>query len=309
MREYDLPNLTVLRQFVEIDRAQGITRAARNLGVSQSALSKNMRRLERTVGADLFTRHTRGTELTSAGEAFLRHARRVLIEYRNAVELARNSTMAGTRALRVGAGVGFGMTIIPRSIPLFQTRLPGHRLMIQTLGVEEVLRNLELNRIDIAAHALARFTSSKFTREPIYQTRRAIMCARNHPLAQQDAGTIPLEAVAEFPLVALGIDSVQKQELESIVLRSNAKPLTFAVECDSTTAVLNILQDANHLMFGSALIAEFEPAGNIVSLPVEIDLGRYEIGFIFDEGSDLIVELRAFMAAVRKTMALLVDAA
>jgi DNA-binding transcriptional LysR family regulator len=46
--------MTLLRQFVEVADEQGIARAARSLRMTQTALSKNLRRLEETVGATLF---------------------------------------------------------------------------------------------------------------------------------------------------------------------------------------------------------------------------------------------------------------
>jgi DNA-binding transcriptional LysR family regulator len=74
-----------LRYFVAIAEERSFTRAAERLWVAQPGLSTQIRRLERELGIRLFERHTRGVELTDAGELFLERARAALA----AAEVAR----------------------------------------------------------------------------------------------------------------------------------------------------------------------------------------------------------------------------
>ena len=64
-----------LRYFVAIAEERSFTRAAERLWVAQPGLSTQMRRLEAELGVKLFERHTRGADLTRAGELFLERAR------------------------------------------------------------------------------------------------------------------------------------------------------------------------------------------------------------------------------------------
>src|SRR5271167_2601665 len=66
-----------LHYFVAIAEERSFTRAAERLWVAQPGLSTQIRRLETELGIKLFERHTRGVDLTSAGELFLECARRV----------------------------------------------------------------------------------------------------------------------------------------------------------------------------------------------------------------------------------------
>jgi DNA-binding transcriptional LysR family regulator len=81
-----------LRYFAAVAEELHFTRAAERLYVSQPALSKQVRALERQLGVELFRRDRQGVTLTAAGTALLPHARRVLdawTEGAAAVERAR----------------------------------------------------------------------------------------------------------------------------------------------------------------------------------------------------------------------------
>jgi DNA-binding transcriptional LysR family regulator len=67
-----------LRYFVAIAEERSFTRAAQRLWVAQPGLSTQIRRLEAELGVRLFKRHSRGVDLTGAGELFLERARLTL---------------------------------------------------------------------------------------------------------------------------------------------------------------------------------------------------------------------------------------
>jgi LysR family hca operon transcriptional activator len=81
-----------LRYFVAVAEEGSLTVAAeRRLHTAQPSLSRQMRELEYEVGAQLMMRSSRGIKLTSAGRAFLEHARLALAQAEAAVEAARRA--------------------------------------------------------------------------------------------------------------------------------------------------------------------------------------------------------------------------
>ena len=72
--------LPLLRSFVTAAREGSLSRAAVTLGLTQPAVSQQVRRLEQALGAVLVRRTTRGIILTTAGEAALRYAERVIAQ-------------------------------------------------------------------------------------------------------------------------------------------------------------------------------------------------------------------------------------
>ena len=67
-------NLQQLKLFTTIVSAGSLGRAATILNMTQPALSRSIKRLEESVGAPLFERHTKGMHLTALGEALMPHA-------------------------------------------------------------------------------------------------------------------------------------------------------------------------------------------------------------------------------------------
>jgi DNA-binding transcriptional LysR family regulator len=102
-------HLRDLRYLVAVAEERHVTRAAAALHVSQPALSKQLRALERQVGAVLLRRLPHGVELTPAGEVLVRHACALLAR---ADEAARD-VAAASRRLVVGVSTGVGRGLLP----------------------------------------------------------------------------------------------------------------------------------------------------------------------------------------------------
>ena len=120
-----------LQYFLAVAETQHFGQAAERLHMAQSPLSQAIRQLESHVGARLFDRTTRRVELTAAGEALLRDARRIL----DAVESARTRVglvaNGSTGLLRVGSTGLAAFRHLPRLASIAARELPGLELRFQ----------------------------------------------------------------------------------------------------------------------------------------------------------------------------------
>jgi DNA-binding transcriptional LysR family regulator len=91
-----------LRYFVAIAEERSFTRAAERLWVAQPGLSTQIRRLERELGVELFARHTRGVDLTQAGEVFLERSRAALAAAETAAATAHDLEAGTVGSVRLG---------------------------------------------------------------------------------------------------------------------------------------------------------------------------------------------------------------
>lgn len=119
-----MDNLTGMAVFARVAEAKSFSAAARRLGLSKSAVSKHVTRLERALKARLINRTTRRLSLTETGEAFYEHCARMLAEA-EAAELAVSRLHAAPRGvLKVTVPAAFGHLHVAPAIPDLLARYP-----------------------------------------------------------------------------------------------------------------------------------------------------------------------------------------
>ena len=127
--------------FVRAVETGGFSAAARDLGLTPSALSKLVTRLEDRLGARLLHRTTRRLQLTAEGEAFYARARPILAAMAEAEAEVTEAGVSARGLLRLHCGSAFGMHQLAPGIPRFQERHPEVEIDItisdQPLGAME----------------------------------------------------------------------------------------------------------------------------------------------------------------------------
>lgn len=130
-----------LQVFVEVARAEGVTAAATRLHLTPQAVSMQIAELERQVGLRLFDREPRRMSLSTTGEYFLVHARRLMGALRDAEhEMARLGRAQGGRL--VVAMVGTAATFVPQLLARFRDEHPGVELKLRVAANREALVRL-----------------------------------------------------------------------------------------------------------------------------------------------------------------------
>jgi DNA-binding transcriptional LysR family regulator len=140
-----------LRYFAAVAEELHFTRAAERLFISQPALSKQIRMLERSLGCELFTREGRSVSLTSAGEALLPHARETVAAWDRALQAIEESKRAAASTLAVGMSTSPGRGgLLPAIRSRFSEAAPHARLELRQVGWEDPTAGLADESTDIA---------------------------------------------------------------------------------------------------------------------------------------------------------------
>jgi DNA-binding transcriptional LysR family regulator len=139
-----------LRVLLAVEETGSLAGAAAALGYTPSAVSQQVRALEREVGAVLVDRRGRGVALTEPGAALARHARRI-VDALDSAE-AEVHAIAGLRAgtLRLGWFSTAGATLVPRAIARFRERVPGVELVLEEADPDDCARRLLEGGLDLA---------------------------------------------------------------------------------------------------------------------------------------------------------------
>ncbi|PXY22957.1 LysR family transcriptional regulator [Prauserella muralis] len=194
--------LRYLRAFLAVAEELHFGRAARRLRMAQPPLSQQIRQLEKELGVQLFERNTRSVRLTSAGEAFLGPARRVLDD----LDLAARAAKAAGRGEYGRVTVGFAGASSHESLPLLTRAVRAAHP-----GVELVLRGQTYANVALA-HVADGSLDLGFVRLPVTQPNvaarvideEAMVCAlpSDHPLARRaeiTIGDLAQEPFVSFP--------------------------------------------------------------------------------------------------------------
>ena len=137
-----------LRSFVILGEQLHFGRAARLLHLSQPALSKQIRRLESELGAQLLDRGKHGARLTAFGRQFLDDARSTVNTFVELRERARRVASGETGRLRIGFGY-HTFDLVPKLIVQFRSTAPGVHISLRDRSTAEQMEDLASGRIDL----------------------------------------------------------------------------------------------------------------------------------------------------------------
>ena len=138
--------LLALRTFVRTAHSGSLSRAARELGLSQPSVSRILSGLEREIGAALLVRTTRAVTLTDAGADYLSRIEPLLSALAEAEHAARGTgELRGT--LRIALSASFGVREVVPRLPMFLERHPALRI---DLDVSDARQDLIADGVDVA---------------------------------------------------------------------------------------------------------------------------------------------------------------
>ena len=256
---------TGLRYFTAVARHRSIREAAEELHIAQSALSRQIHKLEEEFGVPLFHRHARGIELTSAGEIFLRHARSSLRQ----VERVR-SELDALKGLRRGTVSiqsieSLVQHLLPRAIARFSERHPGISFDVTIDGSDHVVAAVREGRTDIG---IAFYSPAERDLTTIFKIREplvALMSAR-HPLAKKPR--ISLAESMTYP-IALPARNTGSRILIDVACKAAGIAIAPVLESNSIQLKVHFVHVNHGITFLSRLSAwDSLRAGELVAVPI-----------------------------------------
>lgn len=242
-----------------------LDRAATSCGVTQPALSKSLRRLEFDTDLSLLDRSGRTLRLTSAGVAFLEHARRLRTEYLDAVRHATELRLGQAGLLRVGVT---GATVDSVVMPALQRLLPRRpALRVQlTQGLSDDLNeHVASGKLDLAVTPIYADVPVTLHQEPIMEDKLCVAASHRHPLAVRRKLT--LRDLTDSRWILPKPSSVARHALDGRYVDSDLPLPTAAIEVEHfSKGTLQLLAKSDFL----ALLPQsaLEPGGDVVALPV-----------------------------------------
>ncbi|KTG16671.1 MULTISPECIES: LysR substrate-binding domain-containing protein [unclassified Guyparkeria] len=214
-----MASLTELRYVVAVARELHFGRAAARCFVSQPTLSVGVKRLEESLGVQIFERASRSeVQVTPEGRAIIEQAERVLGEMERLEDLAHTRRDPLAAPLRVGLIHTVGPYLLPHLIGRLHELAPRMPIEITEGMTADLAEQLEHGELDVVVLSLP-FEAPGVTVEPVYREPFTVAVPADHPLAEQDA--VEPDQLAEHDLLLLGRGHCFRDQVLGVCPRCN----------------------------------------------------------------------------------------
>jgi len=213
---FDRLTLHQLRVFRAVARERNFTKAAAQMGLTQSAVSVQIRDLGAILGAPLFDVLGKKVHLTDAGRLLEEHAARAEGLLREISQDFSALREIGVGSVRIGASTSIGIYYLPPLLAEFSAQ---HPRVAATLAIEntaQIEEQLLRNEFDLGFMG-ARATSGDLVSEPFLEDEIFFACAPGHPLAT--AATVTPERLARERLIIRESGSATRATMEAHLLK------------------------------------------------------------------------------------------
>jgi DNA-binding transcriptional LysR family regulator len=270
-----------LKHFLALYERRHYGRAADQLELSQSALTKSIRKLETTIGCKLFERGRYGAVPTVYGEALVKRAKRILAEERLAVQELHDIKDAGHGIVRVGIGFSCAHRIAPEAIGRLNASHPGITVVASEGASLDLLEGLLQGQYDFVLSS----PPASFARDPelrmekLFRDRDMIVAARGHPLL--DKSRVGLDDLAACPWAVPNKYKDMIGHIQKVFHAEGIVGPRISVRTDSTSLTMSLIQRAGHIaLLSEDFLTTSKNIGGISTIRSS-EFERPRIGYLF----------------------------
>ena len=287
-----------LRHFIAAVRYGNIGRAAAELGISQSGISRSIRNLETVLGVALLVRSAHGVEPTSYGSALLPRAERILNEEQHAVEELSRIGHEKSGLLRIGVMTSYTNNLVPNIVFDLLREHPQLDAVLVSDEFGTLVDRLRVGQIDVLFGLLnSAVHFEEFRLRRLYTSQSDVVCPATHPLAAKVRPTIEDLSRASWVMPAsVGF----QQTFESFFQVRGQRPPRRVLISNSAPLLAQGLYSLNALtvMTREQSMAEVT-AGQLVRLDCETPGGRIVAGILYRANTVVSPALRQLINMAR----------
>jgi LysR family transcriptional regulator, transcriptional activator of the cysJI operon len=289
-----------LAAFCAVVERKSFSQAAERLGVTQPAVSLQIRSLEQRLGRQLLDRSGRRVEPTEAGLRLYASAQRLLqAEEQLLEELESDDEGVVTGALELGASTGPGGSVVPVILCEFQERHPDVRVRLSVSDTQTVVAQVADRELELGIVGAGR-RHRGVTFEPFFSDEVVLAVPAAHPFAGK---TVTLEQLRGEPLIVMqegaGVRQVIEDELRKTGTR--LRDLDVRLELGLQESVRSAVLAGHGVTFISRLAVESDLATGLLATARVRGLDPVrEIFLVRASGRSETRAARAFLAFARE---------
>lgn len=171
-----------LHVFVTVAEKKNFTHAANLLNMTPSAVSLNIKSIEKQMGTKLFDRTNKYVRLTKAGEILYEHAKEILIKYAHVKHLLDDLNSSPTGPLTIGAAYTFGEYFLPYILFEFNKLYPGISPNVTIQNSKKIAKQVHRQELDIGITVEDQFSNLDIDVSLFSEDEMVIVTPPHHPL-------------------------------------------------------------------------------------------------------------------------------
>jgi LysR family transcriptional regulator, low CO2-responsive transcriptional regulator len=282
-----------LAAFCAVVERKSFSQAAERLGVTQPAVSLQVRSLEKRLGKQLLDRSGRRVEPTEAGRRLYRSAQRMLaLEEQLLEDVATGGEGELTGTLELGASTGPAAIVVPLLLCEFQRENPGVKVALTVADTHAVVERVAARELELGIVGAAR-RQRGVTFEPFFRDEVILAAPPGHPFAGR---TISLDELQREPLIVMQEGGGVRQLLEDELRRSGRRLRDFEIPLE--LGLQESVRSAVHAGYGVTFISRSA---------VESELAAGTLGEARVRGLNLVRDV-ALVRAARRSATRVADA-
>lgn len=273
-------NLSLYRIFYTVANSGNISKAARELYISQPAISKSIQKLEDNVGCKLFSRSSRGVILTEEGNLLYSYIRNAFESIDIGESKLNHSLELGVGHLKIGVSATLCKYILLPYLKEFIKQYPHISISIECQSTNETLQLLEAGKIDIGL--VGRPENLKHNEFFFLEEIEDVFVATNDYLINLKSRGITTEDILEnSTLMLLDKNNMTRQYIDDYLKMHNIQ-----VQDSINISNMDLLIDFAKISVGVACVIknfvkkELDDQ-TLLEIPLDIPIHKREVGFIY----------------------------
>jgi DNA-binding transcriptional LysR family regulator len=298
--------------FIAIAASGSLTKAAEQLYVSQPSLSQYLKRLESSLGVELFDHNTSPLRLTYIGERYYQYVKQVKQLDENVQKEFQDIENQTSGKLRLGIALWRGASLLPDIFPAFHQKYPDIRLVLtegRSVQLEAALMN---DKIDIAVINIPRTLNyGKLTCEIICEEQILLAAPTQHPYVQkllQDCRIIsghpvaPLDILQHMPLIPTKSGQNLTHEVMYALGKHHIEP-DILLETGNLTTAINLVSQGMGCTFVPGAGAKVcQHPGTVTYFTADVQDLVWDLGVVYRKDAYLSNLARVFIDSMKQQL-------
>jgi DNA-binding transcriptional LysR family regulator len=249
-------------------RCGSLSAAAQELALTQPALSKSIRALERALGVPVIERGRFGVRPTAFGDALVARGRAIEAELRAAADAVRALRGSQRRRVVVGCGPSEATRLLPMALESLAASEPGLQVTVLSGLNEALMPMVRHSEVDFALSSVPRTASDpQLAHETLHVDTAVVIAHAEHPLAARRS-VRPAELAGGRWVLARRRE-LERRAFDELFLQAGLRPIEAEVETTSPVLMKPLVLAGAHLSFMPREMIHYEVrAGLLRALPV-----------------------------------------